>query len=352
MKKIVSIGLLCLAIFVGFCFCDVGVEVKAAGNDNYDNAAKLKSDKAESATLNKDEADWYIYEVENSVGVEWLDLKSSTPDGNHFWITIYKSDDGIPSEQIIDTGWVNNYTSQEFSFSKKTVLFVRVGGDAGFTYSLTMKTDKTPLSDCEWALEDDDNYDNANVITSSNKVCALLNTGDDVDWYRYNVKNDKPFSFKNQSTMPDGNHFWLTVYKSEDGIPTEKIADTGWVNNYTSQEFSYSKGTVIYVRVSGDRGIRYKLSVNDSNEKGSKDTSNDVETYSILAGTNVVVGKAEAGATVNVKYGKKTYKATADENGIYRVKTAKLKKGKKVTIWQTVGKTSSEKISVKVVEKY
>ena len=29
-----------------------------------------------------------------------------------------------------------------------------------------------------------------------------------------------------------------------------------------------------------------------------------------------------------------------------------LKKGKKVTIWQTVGKTSSEKISVKVVEKY
>ncbi|MCR5769239.1 MAG: hypothetical protein K6G45_12260 [Lachnospiraceae bacterium] len=73
---------------------------------------------------------------------------------------------------------------------------------------------------------------------------------------------------------------------------------------------------------------------------------------SLLAGTNVVVGKATPGATVYVKVGKKEYNGKADNTGYYRIITSTLKEGKKVSIWQKIGKKSSKKISEKVVGKY
>ena len=85
----------------------------------------------------------------------------------------------------------------------------------------------------------------------------------------------------------------------------------------------------------------------------STDSNAEIDTpYSILADTNVVVGKTEAGATVYVKQGKKTYSATADANGIYRVKTGKLSKGKSVKMWQKVDKSTSKKVTVKIVTNY
>ena len=358
MKRILAMGLLCLALMLGIIAGSDSLDIKAAdGNDTYDNATKLKPNETVTSKLNsRNDVDWYIFEVQDSVGVEWLDFKcSSTVAG--FNIDIYTDNDGIPSDKIGGPAFsANSYESQEYSYSKGTLLYVKISGIYDdVDYYISMCTSKEPLKDCIWAVENDDNYDNANAISSSNKMCGILNTKYDEDWYKYTVKNDKPFSFKFQSTSADSNGFYVAIYMDDDGMLSNKLEGNGFATReYTSKEYSYEKGTVIYINISGiDKGIRYRLTVTDSAESISTDTTDKLDTpYSILAGTNVVVGKAEAGATVYVKQGKKTYSATADANGIYRIKTGKLSKGKSVKMWQKVGKSTSKKVTVKIVANY
>jgi hypothetical protein len=369
-------GLLCTALIIFISLSYGSIKVKASsGNDTYDVAEKISVNETKKSVLNsKEDVDWYRFEVNDSVGVEWIDFKSTSIEKSHtFHVVVYKEEDGMPATILEDSGdWMSapeKFLSREFSFEKGTVLYIKVFkgyiDPSGIEYTLSIGNSKEPVKDCVWAIENDDSYENANKITSKNQLCGILNSDDDVDWYKYEVKNTKNFSFVFKSTIVEKEHcFRVEIFESEDGMPKDRIADSGdWMSapeKFVSEEYSYEKGTILYVKVrkgyQSGKGIRYIMSVKDSVKDSSQDSSDNatgIETpYSILAGTNVVVGKADAGSTVNVKYGKKTYKATADENGIYRVKTAKLKKGKKVTIWQTVGKTSSEKISVKVVEKY
>ena len=361
MKRLLTMGLLCVALVAILCAGVSNTGVKAAGgNDSYDTATVLEANEKVTSKLNsRSDEDWYVFVVPDSVGVEWLDLKCSSTVAAYN-IDIYTGDDGIPSEKIGGTGFsANSFQSREYSYAKGTVLYVKISGIYDdVDYYITMFTSKEPLKDCVWAVENDDTYDNANTINSSNKLCGILNTKSDEDWYKYIVKNDKPFSFKFQSTDTDSNGFYVTLYIDNDGIVSEKLEGNGfYAREYVSKEYSYEKGTIIYIKISGvDQGVRYRLSVSDSVEASPNNPGDNVDKidtpYSILAGTNVIVGKADAGATVYVKQGKKTYSAVADSNGIYRVKTAKLGKGKSVKIWQKIGKTTSKKVTVKVVESY
>lgn len=95
--------------------------------------------------------------------------------------------------------------------------------------------------------------------------------------------------------------------------------------------------------------ILFSFNVNTKDYLNISSTKID-NPISILANTNVIVGKAAPGATVYVKIGKKEYSGKVDENGFYRIITASLKEGKKVSIWQKVGKKSSKKLSVKVAK--
>jgi hypothetical protein len=73
---------------------------------------------------------------------------------------------------------------------------------------------------------------------------------------------------------------------------------------------------------------------------------------SILAGTNVIVGKAEPGSMVYATYKNSDYSVKADANGVYRLKVKTLKKKKTVKMWQVVNGEKTAEGSFKVVTKY
>lgn len=362
-----------VAFVISFIFVLFSGSVSARAElekDVKDKASDLKANKTVTNVLNSaDEEAWYRFEV-TETGSQQFSFKSKGVDGSRFWMGIYVvDDDGVLQQAYVERmkDGADGNLSTEFSYQKETVIYVNItnayGDGTGIEYSLTANTSTEPVKNCVWATKDSDKYTDANKITSKNRVCSILNTGADEDWYVYEVKNKDSFSFYIKSLGVNGARFWLGIYvEDNDGVLQQKGA---WrindgADGYTSDELGgYTKGTKIYVNVTnayGDAtGVRYILAVNDTVKNSSSDdasVSDNSDVISILAGTNVVVGKADPGAKVSVKYGKKTYTATADADGIYRVKTAKLKKGKSITIWQTVNKQDSEKTTVKIVSKY
>ena len=67
MKRILAMGLLCLALMLGIIAGSDSLEIKAAdGNDTYDNATKLKPNETVTSKLNsRNDVDWYIFEVQD-----------------------------------------------------------------------------------------------------------------------------------------------------------------------------------------------------------------------------------------------------------------------------------------------
>ena len=61
-----------------------------------------------------------------------------------------------------------------------------------------------------------------------------------------------------------------------------------------------------------------------------------------LVGTNCICGYSEPNKVVYIEYNKKTYKAKAKSDGLYRIKVATLKKGKTFKIYVS-GKKSEAK---------
>lgn len=88
----------------------------------------------------------------------------------------------------------------------------------------------------------------------------------------------------------------------------------------------------------------YMIKYNVSGIKSGKPSTPKVTTYK--RNTKVVKGKGKAYTKVFVKAGKKVYKSTVNAKGYYSVKTAKLKKGTKVSVYLqnsagTVSKTKT-----------
>ncbi|MCR5728188.1 MAG: hypothetical protein K6G24_12070 [Lachnospiraceae bacterium] len=73
---------------------------------------------------------------------------------------------------------------------------------------------------------------------------------------------------------------------------------------------------------------------------------------SLLAGTNVIVGKAEPGSMIYATYNKADYSVKTDANGVYRLKVKTLKKKKTVKMWQVVNGEKTAEGSFKVMTKY
>ena len=73
---------------------------------------------------------------------------------------------------------------------------------------------------------------------------------------------------------------------------------------------------------------------------------------SILAGTNVIVGKAEPGSTIYATYNNADYSVKTDANGVYRLKVKSLKKKKTIKMWQVVNGEKTAEGTFKVVTKY
>ncbi len=359
------VALVCCLLFI-----TLGSSVSARAemeSEVSDKAVEIASNKLVEDVLNDDsEVKWYKYKVAETGSQQFFFKSSGIGRNNRFSFRVYYSDeDGVLQEIYRDAlgDGAEGHLTREYSFEEGTVLYIRIanGWDAkGYTYSLSVNTSTEALKNCVWAEKDANSEKAANPLSSANRICSILNTEKDQDWYKYEVKNNKPFSFYFKSTgIGRSNRFKVAVYyEDKDGVFQQVINDVigDGADGHTTKELSFDKGTKVYVLVANGydaNGYRYILAVNDTIDHSSEAKIAKVEEpISILAGTNVVVGKAEPGATVSVKYGKKTYKAVADDNGYYRVKTAKLSSGKTAQIWQTVGKKSSDKVKVKVVKTY
>lgn len=90
----------------------------------------------------------------------------------------------------------------------------------------------------------------------------------------------------------------------------------------------------------------------NTNDYTPKTTPIPAAPVSMYAGTKVVIGVAEPGASVAVKYNNKTVNVTADKKtGLYIAKVATaLKKGAAVDVVQTVNGIKSKSCTVKVTE--
>lgn len=355
---------LLFAIVLSFLFVFLGstVNVKAEMEKDVKGLAKeLTANKAVNDKLDSD-IKWYKFKV-TETGVQQFQIKALTGSGRYNVMFYYVDKDGALQEIMGDATSAEEADGtlfHELSYQKGTILYASISAyyneTVGNEYALTVKTDKEPVKDCKWAEKDADSSDTANKITSKTKICSILNTKEDSDWYKYEVKNDKEFSFNCKSMQTSGDYcLKMQIYiDGTDGnlqMVTEGTVYNG-ADGLTLDKLTYKKGTNVYVQIVNcygwANGERYIVSVTDSTENVPK-----VDTpISILANSNIVVGKAEAGAAVTVQYGKKKYTGTADEDGIYRIITAKLKKGKKVTIWQKVGNDTSEKVTVKVATSY
>lgn len=74
------------------------------------------------------------------------------------------------------------------------------------------------------------------------------------------------------------------------------------------------------------------------------------EPYSYIADTNVVVGMAEAKATVYLSYKGVKYTAKANKSGIYVITVPMLEKGEKIKIWQKKSGITSSKRELTIAE--
>lgn len=365
MKKI-SICLLLSALFL-FLSGTVGTKAATTATDNNETfmtATEITSKKPVVGQLaDKDDKDWYKYKVESSSAFQ-LKFTSLSTVQSYWTISIYDS----KANKLCDLDSVRDgfiTITDPYCFEKGSdVYFVVTYYDFGYLSHCIgedYQIEIIYLNDYNWEVESNDENSSATKIEAKNPRYGVMNNFGyygklDVDWYVYNIKDDNPFSFEITNTDPQ-NASWVIEFYDKDLKYIDKLSTKESDYITETAKFTYSKGDKIYIKIQnpeyGTRplGLIYQLKVLD-NSTDESDNFSEANVYSVLAGTNLVVGKADPGAKVSVKYGKKTYTATADANGIFRVKTAKLKKGKSITIWQTIDKKDSEKVTVKVVKKY
>lgn len=341
-------------------------------DNSYEKANKLTNETVLSGLLNtKADTDWYVYTTKGTNDVR-IKIDRTDADKGCWSAALYEivDDNLVVIEEKHDiTSWISLHRT----FTSGTTLYIKIyyadyyGNTINVPYKISVSCKDEPIEGYKLAGESKDNA--AVKLTSAMPMTGILNYKSDSDWFVYTVQSQDKFKFKFGQAVGDTGKWSYDIYQEKGDENLESLYSSREVTNYTSEEFSFKKGTKIYLKVyysdyyGNTPNEFYTIKAIDSvkNEKSSndsKDNKSDNDTqginipYSILAGTNVVVGKADPGAKVSAKYGKKTYTTTADSDGIYRIKTAKLKKGKSITIWQTVNKQNSEKTTVKVVSKY
>ena len=329
-------------------------------NDNYIKASVLTDKEPLLGIINYDsDTDWYKYTVGGTNPFK-ITLDNMSGDSCRWNFSVYDSDGSTLLYDTTTNLSAASTASVNLMYEKGHELYIKINNHyqaSNKIYQIKVVAD----SSTGWAKEDNGAREKAYKISSADDVKEFLGPNEDVDWYVYTAKKNEKVIFNFSNLDSDNGRWNLKFFEADTEKPVNEktIASNEFAYQY---ELDAKKGNKYYICISNSYNAYdkvYKLNVKDSVESTSKDTEESgsenqgiAKPYSVLAGTNIVVGKADPGAKVSVKYGKKTYTATADSEGIYRVKTATLKKGKKITIWQTVDKKSSEKVTVKVVDKY
>ncbi|MCR5324421.1 MAG: hypothetical protein K6E85_14275 [Lachnospiraceae bacterium] len=325
-------------------------------NGSFSRATEIFDKKTTVGVLNfASDTDWYQYTVTDTNPFQIV-LTNTDKNGGEWNIIIY--DEDATTELWNKTSSENTFVTetQRFMYDIGHKLFIKIAKpyyNSGLNkkYQLSTKYDSTD----GWGAELNDTYSTAVPISSADAVKGIIASGADVDWYVYTVPNNKEFYFELTNTEKNGGEWRFEIIdgNTNNAVWSKTTAESSFVT--TSDKLKYKAGDIIYVKLTKPYynsclDKTYQLKVYDSAD--NKKISKPEKPISVLAKTNVVVGKATPGATVYVQYNKKKYSGKADADGYYRIATATLKKGDKVQIWQKVGKKTSDKLAVKVVAGY
>lgn len=227
--------------------------------------------------------------------------------------------------------------------------------------------------------------------TTYNMKCSSYTGIDDTDKYAFSINTlkdpetdyigDCTIELKNGkkqkgsiATLGDEDWFWFKANSNEATLTV--LTKDNWNIKYAaydedgakiaSDSTTAFKGTLNFDTV---KGKKYYINIytNDNGFSNFEFGKEKDDTYQIMisngkaemldnpaclfSGTKVVAGKALPGATVKCSYGGKSYKAKADDFGLYIIKlNSALKKNATVSLTQTIGGSTSKKLSVKVSE--
>lgn len=357
LKYLIStVATLALAGIVGLGFGAVSASA-AETNKTYDKAVAFSStNPAQDCMDSEKDSNWFVTTVERNAGFK---IKLTDTDGktNTTWY-MYVYDKNMDQVERFNMSSGNiSLESYMMHYAVGDEVYVNITpfiNSAGVNYQVEVIYDDT----LTWAAEDNNLPSEACVLKAGDEVYGIISNSvktADNDWYSYVAPADAMVSF----TFDDIDKVQMEVgYQVLDG-DEQKLKggsfrgfDDGYL--FETDKFEVKKGETLYVKlynVSKAMGKTYKLGV--SQELINPDDLGKIDVpYAAVAGTNIVVGKADnPGAKVFVSYKSKKYSAVADENGIYRVVTAKLAKNKKITIWQEFDGTASVKRTVKVTKK-
>ncbi len=281
-----------------------------------------------SFTTNKSDDYYYCITYNTNYSVGSLQVNVKTESGKSV-VTVNKGS----SEKEVRLEPATKYYVEVYSSSS-----VKTGD--GNQYSFIIN----PIDDPET-----DSMGNVSIELKSKKAYeGKIVTSYEEDWFFFKAKADKATV---QISKNDKN--WGLTYGVYDKNGTRIKVETlgsGYSDSYT---INTVKGEKYYVCLSSgsnfDHGEedddRYSVTV----DCGSIDVGKLSTPACLFAGTKVVAGEAIPGATVKCTFGKKTFSAKANENGLYIIKlSSALKKGNKVTVWQTLDGTASPKLTAKV----
>ncbi|MDE6252460.1 MAG: pre-peptidase C-terminal domain-containing protein [Lachnospiraceae bacterium] len=186
------------------------------------------------------------------------------------------------------------------------------------------------------------------AISMGNSATGLITNTSKNQWFKFSVPQKSDVTLKTIIQKPsEWNRLDCYVYVyDKNGAQIEYNSIWGSEGNSTSIKLKgINKGTY-YVMVSTKAGtctVKQSVSIKDR----YKPAPPKITSYK--KNTNYVSGSGEAGTTVIVKYNGKSYKGKVNSKGKFKVKVAKLKSGKKITVTlkDKAGNASSKTVKIK-----
>ena len=284
MKKLASSVQFCLAMLVTMSTAAYAANEKE-NNNSYNKANTLTADSAITAEISStSDVDFYQYTVAKS-GYFNFYIKDVDCKKPNLYITIYNSNLKEIAKVYTDEFENGNKlrVSQAWNFKKGTKLYIKVEPFYYYSpysgkYQLSVKETKNS----SWEQEDGSNDTKKKPTSlSSNKVkYGNLCDESDIDFYKYKVDVTGHFDVtvtNEDSTVANWN---IQIYDSKWNEIDEYRLNSDYGYAATSIDYSFKKGTIIYVKISGVSygdfvGDTYSIKVNASKSSNYEKEGNN-----------------------------------------------------------------------------
>lgn len=186
------------------------------------------------------------------------------------------------------------------------------------------------------------------AISMQKSAVGLITKTSKSQWFKFSVQQKSDVTLKTIIQKPaewEVSDCPIYVYDKNGKQIASAAVYVGAENSKSIKLKGINKGTY-YVMVSSKKGtcvVKQSVSVKDRYRPAAPKIT------SYKKNTNYVSGSGEAGTNVIVKYNGKSYKGKVNSKGKFKVKVAKLKSGKKITVTlkDKAGNVSSKTVKIK-----